>query len=334
MSRVTSRAVIFAMLLPVLALASVMPSNAVTVQPSTPVIGLQLDHVKLLSYMESAAGWSDLWTQWNPAQVNSDFTEIASMNFNTVRLVLQAYAFGYPYPSDLKLDELTEAVGLASAHGLRVQLTLFDSWSQYSDLSGSRRWAGRILSRVRANPVIQSIELQNELDPSYPIALAWAREMIPYVRVQSGRIPVTISAKPTLTNLLALRRALGALPDFYSFHYYGRQEDAVWAFRHAKAIASPRPLFVGEGGRSSSSGPPNAPPDQAGEQAQAQYIATLEYAAQIANVPPVAPWVFQDFVAGTFRAGTPNYRYHYGVLRLDGTEKPAAQWLRQYMLVH
>ena len=48
------------------------------------------------------------------------------------------------------------------------------------------------------------------------------------------------------------------------------------------------------------------------------------------GLPPAAPWILQDFAPGTFdwNRRIPNAQYHLGLLRTDGTEKPAAETVR------
>jgi hypothetical protein len=74
------------------------------------------------------------------------------LHTNTVRIILQAWTIGYPTPQPIMLTHLAQMLALAQAHGLRVQLTLFDWWNSYDDLTGSRQWArdpGAICARPR-----------------------------------------------------------------------------------------------------------------------------------------------------------------------------------------
>ena len=54
-------------------------------------------------------------------------------------------AFGFPRPRRALLARLTAAVSLAAAHGLRVELTLFDGFQQFADLASSQAWAAAVL---------------------------------------------------------------------------------------------------------------------------------------------------------------------------------------------
>jgi hypothetical protein len=297
-----------------------------------------LSTVKMMNYYPARHGWGAMWTHWDPGQMNDDFHVIATLHANTVRLIVQPSVFGYPYPSSTMRQRLAYAVGLASGNGLRVQLTLFDLWSNYGDVSGSKNWARLVLKRFRRDSRIQSIEVKNEMDSADPAAVTWARQMIPYVRIQQGTTPVTISSKNLLSSLLTLRQGLagspgnGGQPDFYTYHYYDSPSQAQGKLEKAKEIVAPKELFIGETGTPSGYGGPSAPTDGKAEQAQVDFFAAVQHAARNVGLPAAAPWIFQDPIANTFLPSEPQWNYHMGLLRVDGSEKPAAAWIRWYFL--
>lgn len=294
-------------------------------------VAARLHAVKLINYYPSSRPWNEMWTDWDPVSLNEDFHTIGDLNANTVRLILQPKVFGYPTPSPLMVQRLRIAVALASAAGLNVQLTLFDLWTQYGDLSGSENWAREVLAGFRNDARIQSIELQNEIDDADPLAMVWARQMLPYVRDTGGDVPITISSRATLADLDGLRQALGVFtPDFYSFHYYGDLNDAFTTLKRARDIVAPLPVFIGETGQPSSDQSPGGPPDPKGEAEQMRFIAAVENATQALALPAAAPWIFQDFAPRTLPQGSSLGEYHFGLLRLDGSPKPVAIWLQSY----
>jgi endo-1,4-beta-mannosidase len=308
------------------------PSGVTAPPPALPAAALAA--VKMISYFPSHDPRAAMWNDWRPDVIKRDLATIAGLNANTVRFILQPSAFGYPTPSAVKLARLAEAIRMAAAEDLHVQLTLFDIWHSYADTSGSRAWATAILDQYRGDKRIQSIELQNEIDPSDQLAMTWARWMLSFVRGASGGIPVTISSKCCIENLSRLKSALSTSPpDFYSFHYYGG-DDAVPTLKQARDMVAPRALFVGETGLPSGSQSPRAPSDPAAEAAQARFFAAVENATKVLALPPAAPWILEDFAPGTLLLTTPWYEYHFGLVRTDGTEKPAATWLRNYFKVN
>jgi hypothetical protein len=269
-----------------------------------------------------------MWAQWDPAVVSDDLARLAELGANAVRLVVEPDTFGYPTPSARMLQRLDAAVAMACAHGLAVQLTLFDWWASYDDVAGSRRWMQAVLAGRADDPVVALVELQNEIDPGDPAAMRWARTMLPQLDDLVPLTPTTVS----VTGVDRLERLVDALGgthvDVFDVHYYGDAADARDELARAQRAVAPTPLFVGETGASSGHDPHGAP-DAAAEQVQAAYLTTLLDAAGCLGLPAPALWTLWDLEptavprrAGV-RAGSPELQF--GLLRLDGSAKPAAR---------
>jgi hypothetical protein len=295
-----------------------------------------LGHIKMINYYPARHGWAYMWTEWDPAEIDADFARISALHFNVVRVFVPPYTFGYPTPDPADLTRLGQLLTLASTHGLRVALSLFDRWGNYRDLAGSQQWAAALLLPNKGARRIAFVELRNEIDPSDAQAMAWARQLLPYVRDADGGIPVTlsVSGQAGLNGLQGLVAGLRAAPpDFYSFHFYGPAPLAYATFRQAQQIVAPAPLFIAETGYStcpcSSSSPASA---KAQEANQDHYFRTVEYATRVQGLPPAAPWTLNDFAAGAIPDPAPRLaEYTYGILRLDGTLKPAAVTLHTFL---
>jgi len=310
---------------------SIIPSLSGLLGSSSPPQQSSLTTVKLMNYYPSVHPWSAMWTHWDPTIIDHDLGQIASLNANEVRYTLTPAAVGYPTPYSAMMERLSQAINMANAHGLRVWLTLFDNWKSYGDINGSKTWANHILAPFRGDQRIQAVELQNEIDPSNYFAVYWARQMIPSLRSSGGGIPVTISSLASTANLKKLKDALGYVqPDFYSFHYYGSESNAMGLLKEAQYAAYPHPLFIGETGMPSGTNAAGSPPDPAEEAAQAHYLSTVESATESLGLPPAAPWIYQDFAAGSLVSTSALAEYHYGLFRDDGSPKPVATWLQGY----
>ena len=289
-----------------------------------------------------------MWDNWRPDELRTDFARIAGLHANTVRLIVQAGTFGYPEPA-LEYDaRLAQAVDLAAQAGLHVQLTLFDWLGQhglagsYADLAGSERWASALLAPYVHDRRIACVELQNELDPRDPAAVTWARALLPYVQdLLQGATPVTLSPRGGRQPVVALRELAAALapeaPDFWSIHLFtGGGERAYWQLRDAMRTVAPRRLWVGETGYSTLatlSGYSDLPrTDGAQEAAQGHYLKTMAEAAWRLGLPPVGVWVLDDFTADAIpieAALREPPEYHFGLFRVDRSEKPAAAVVRE-----
>jgi hypothetical protein len=293
-------------------------------------IGTFLGHLREINYFPTHGGWSYMWQYWNAPAVDADLSRIAGLHATAVRIIIPALVFGYPRPQTAMQARLSQAIALAAAHGLRVHLTLFDWWGAYGDLTGSEQWAGSLLAPYRDDGRIAVVELKNELDADNPAAASWARVMIPYLRSLSGTIPVTISAA-SLEKLQSLVTALHITPpDFYTFHCYTGSEPALTysVLQQAQQIVPRGRLFIGETGFSTTPGNYGLPVSAAALEAeQDHFFRTVDYATSALGLPPAAPWDLNDFAAGAIPPGTTAARpveYHYGLLRADGSEKPAA----------
>ncbi|TQF06362.1 glycosyl hydrolase [Kitasatospora acidiphila] len=291
----------------------------------------RLAGLKLLSYYPAQAPWSRMWQDWHPGRIDSDFARINGLGANAVRLMVHAETFGYPTPDPARLAELRQAIELAARHSLAVQLTLFDWWDDYPDLVGSDRWAHGVLDPYRDDPRIAFVELKNEVDPGDRAAADWVRHELPVVRQAAGRIPVTVSVTGSdpVARLAALRDALADdPPDFYDLHYYGEAGYARAVFEAAEAVVAPAPLYIGETG--TATGPGDGAAQAQAEAAQDLYLRTVEWAARSAGLPAAAPWIFQDISPGDVPQGASRAPedLDFGLLRADGSEKPAAASLR------
>ncbi len=293
-----------------------------------------LQSLKVINYYPAHDGWTYMWTRWQPQAIDADFARIASANANGVRVIVHPSVFGFPDPEVAQMRKLAEVVSIAERHGLRVQLTLFDWWLDYGKLTESKHWADAILSPYHDDPRIAFIELQNELESADPAALVWARSMIPCVREVAGAIPITISVSgsdsvPGLKRLVDAQLGL----DFYDLHYYGKAALAYHTFKQARMVVGSMPLRIGETGYATYDPEDTSDGTDARwrESAQAVFFRTLALAAQENNLPPVAPWILWDFVPDavpTTRSTPRPSLYAYGLLRVDGTEKPAMATIR------
>ncbi len=106
--------------------------------------------LKEVNYYPAAGGWTYMWSRFDPAAIDRDFARIRALGGNTVRIIVQPSVFGFPIVRPVMANRLFEVIGLAAKHSLRVQLTLFDWWSRYTDIHGSKEWVSSLLSRYRA----------------------------------------------------------------------------------------------------------------------------------------------------------------------------------------
>jgi hypothetical protein len=287
--------------------------------------------MRLVNYYPSANPWQRTWTHWSPDIFDADMAQIAGLGATMVRLVLFPKVLGYPTPDPAMAGRLDSAISIAQRRGLTVQLTLFDSWEDYGDLQNSQHWTTALLSRYRDDARISFVEAQNEIDPSNPQAMSWARDQIRLLHHILPSTPVTISTagRDGVAGMAALRQGLRSdPPDFYSLHYFGSAELAYDAFTRAAAAVAPAPLVIGEAGYSTGQDDASMTKEEH-EAYQAFWYRIVDCAARAAGLSPVAPWILHDFPPTATTSKLPAAEYGFGLLRTDGTPKPAVAVLSQ-----
>ena len=287
--------------------------------------------LKEVNYYPADGGWMYMWSHFDPTAIDRDFARIRALDANTVRIFIQPSVFGFPAVHPVMAERLAAVIGLAWKHSLRVHLTLFDSWSEFTNIKGSKEWVSSLLSRYRDDPRIAVVELHNEINPRDPGAVAWVTKMLPYLStVLPGTLRTVSTASVPPEVFASFIHELNNLPlSFWDYHYYGPPGDAYSLLSQIKALAAPRPLFIGETGYSTD----GTPGDQAvQEQAQASYYQAVFTAAAALGLPKPAPWTLNDFSPGAIppsQTANDRAQYDFGLFQLNGTPKPAAAVVRR-----
>ena len=295
----------------------------------------RLRALNLINYFPSDAGWQYMWTRWEPDQLDSDFAAMERMGANAVRITVFPDVMGFPSPSPVMQSRLTQIVDMAAGHGLEVQLSLFDQFTDFADIPGSLTWAHDLLAPLGGNPHIAFVDLRNELDaPSTmgdPQVYQWLDALLPAVERDAPGVPVTLSVTAP-ADITALRAALHYEPDFWDLHYYSSDGLAYATMSEAVEAAAPLPVFVGETGFATTEdgSPPGLP---AGEQSldayQAHYYQVVEQAARSLGLGAAAAWTLYDFTQDAIPSVQQPDQYAFGLLHTDGTPKPAAAVIRR-----
>lgn len=292
-------------------------------------LGTYLRSLRLMNYFPADNGWQYMWTRWNPGQLNADFATMAALGAGAVRITVFPSVTGFPVPSAVMRSRLARVVGLASDHGLKVQLSLFDQFTDFADISGSLTWARDLLGPFRGSPHIAFIDLRNELDAPTTLGRAgvyrWVDALLPAVERDAHGIPVTLSVSEP-RHITVMRAALRVEPDFWDLHYYSSAELAYATMAEAVRAAAPLPVFVGETGfATTGDAPPGLPAGEPSMEAyQAYYYQVVEQAALSLGLGAAAPWTLYDFSPAAIPGMQQSAQYAFGLLRGNGTRKPAA----------
>ena len=287
-----------------------------------------------MNYFPADDGWQYMWTRWKPAQINADFAVIAAMGANAVRITVLPGVTGFPIPNPLMQSRLSQIVGMASGHGLKVQLSLFDQFTDFANISGSITWARDLLEPFTGSPHIAFIDLRNELDAPSTTGRAdvyrWVDALLPAVERDAHGIPVTLSVSEP-RHITSMRAALRVEPDFWDLHYYSSDGLAYVTMKEAIEAAAPLPVFVGETGfATAGDAPPGLPAGAASMEAyQTHYYQAIEQAALLLGLGAAAPWTLYDFFPAAIPGQEQSAQYAFGLLHADGVPKPAAAVIRR-----
>jgi hypothetical protein len=302
-------------------------AELVTRRPDTPDrIRSVVSGSRLVNYYPARDGWSTMWTNWQPQTIRHDMDVAHQLGANSIRLIVFPYVMGWPTVTAPMEARLESALVMAQNAGLSVQLTLFDHWQDYEDLTGSATWTRGLLAPVADYAALSNVEVQNEVEPTGAGVIRWVRAELADVRAVAPGVPVTVSAAHQLSGLLELKGALApSAPDFWDLHYYGTAQSAYPTFVAARRAAAPRPLLVGEAGLSTYPAAVGARTSAEAKDLQHSWYEVVGAAAVAAHLPPVAPWTLFDFT----RSGIPSshaapVQFKYGLLTTEGTRKPAA----------
>lgn len=301
-----------------------------------------LSRMRLVNYYPAAHPFALMWTSFDEQAIDRDFARAHAIGFTTVEIFVPTAEFGFPTPNAEMTARLARVVADARRHRLTVGLGLFDRFTDYGDVEGSRTWIDQILRPFRDDPTIAFVDPHNEVDPSDSSAVRWLSEMMTETRKAAPEHPIVVSSPGRFgaAGLGRLRQGLGQQrADLYSLHYYGDPALLPAELDRATAAVGTGKLYLGEVGYSTASKNPatlGLPPDQAAQEAQQQsMIVAAVRATRDRNLPAPGVWTLNDFSTD----GTAGLRANpvraslersFGLARVDGSAKPALTALHAY----
>jgi hypothetical protein len=274
--------------------------------------------MRQINYYPANAGWSLMWEKFPQAQIDHDFGVIAGLHADEVRVIVQPHTFGYPVPSHSMEVKLSTVISLASEHGLKVHLTLFDWWHDFAQIASSKTWATEVLAPFKGDPRIARVELKNEVDPTIPELMAWVKVMLPYVQQVSGRpCTVSIADKGVAAFQSLVAQLKDTPPDLWDYHYYGPAVNVLDVLGAVKDACDGLPLIIGETGQSTYR--------KTDLNVQAHYLGYIFDACSLLGLPMPAPWTLYDFTPTAIPGGAGSGKeYQFGLFTSDGKPKPSA----------
>ena len=183
--------------------------------------------VKGINYYPKNSAWDTFGPLFNKDTIANDFEIIKEAKLNSIRIFIQYDDFGKADIKPEKLQKLKIVLDLAEAKNLKVIITLFDFYSDYTLESWTltSRHAEKITSTFKDHKAILAWDIKNEPNLDFENrdkknVLNWLQQMITVVRESDPNHLVTIGWSNSIeaTNL-------EDKVDFVSYHFYNSITD-------------------------------------------------------------------------------------------------------------
>ena len=304
--------------------------------------------LKGFNYYPRDNAWSYMWTQWDAHQVQTELAKAAILGSNTLR-VLVPYGNGYGWNNDKTgqvnpqyLNELSQFVQLAGNFKMRVILTLFDFYGTFPAAGSSEEQANlnylqTIVTTFAGDDRVLAWDLHNEPD-NYDtwkilhqpnVVIDWMARMAAAVRHFDPNHLLTFDTGDYQNLWLSdgQGRTLAGLSDFVSLHSYN-SEDFGNEFYHLREHTH-SPILLEETGWPT--GPIFGDPNFTEDKQQKVYELAVNTVKQTSLVGLLG-WTLSDFVPlGIINVD--DFQNYYGVIRRNGTLKPAGVTFRDSLNV-
>lgn len=183
--------------------------------------------IKGINYYPKNSAWDTFGPLFNKDTIANDFEIIKKAKLNSIRIFIQYDDFGKADVQPEKLEKLKILLDLAEAKNLKVIITLFDFYSDYTLESWTltSRHAEKITSTFKDHNAILAWDIKNEPNLDFENrdkknVLHWLQQMITVVREADPNHLVTIGWSNSIeaTNL-------EDKVDFVSYHFYNSITD-------------------------------------------------------------------------------------------------------------
>ena len=280
--------------------------------------------LKGFNYYPKDSAWDTFGASFSEQTITADFDQIRALGMNTVRIFIGYEDFGKEYVSPTKLKKLVQLMDMAERADLKVIITLFDLYGDYSVF----RWTANsthlrtVVETIKDHKALQAWDIKNEPDLDFQnrgesLVMAWLSEMVYSIKKIDTTHPVTIGWS-NAKQAMRLKKEV----DFISFHYYDEIETLPNALNKLKE-STQKPIVLQEIGRSSYKGIWN--PFGQSEEHQRDYIDAFLQIQNETNLSYLM-WTLHDFpqipnsVVGRLPWRKARQK-KFGVLNTDGQPK-------------
>ncbi len=313
--------------------ATIDLGNQVVIRPKPTKASQSPMPLRGINYEPRDTPFDKQWTNFDERVVANDLDTIAKLGLNSIRIFVPFYDFGGERPKEQRISEVERLLDLAAKRRLQVIITLFDGRVDHRPV----RWPGdelhlqTVIARLKDHPALAMWDIKNEPDRDDGIyaskleVRAWLAHMTSTVRSLDPKTPITIGWA-TAEN--AADPGMSELVDVVTFHWYLPIDALRPAIEKLRANAAGRPMMIGEYGLPTWN---SVFPGGHTELEQAAYYADLLTIAANENIQSTMAWTLHDLKFAPSESTFPwqvGPQTNLGILRLDGSQKPAAALLR------
>lgn len=224
-----------------------------------------------INYYPQATPWNMFGELFDLEIIAEDFKIIKNAGLNSIRIFVPYTSFGKAKVDTKKLEQLVKVMDLAEVFNLKVMVTLFDFYGDYSvlDWTLNQRHAETIIGTLKNHKALFAWDIKNEPNLDFKSrgkenVLAWLENMIDLVKSVDPKTPVTVGWSNAKSATLLKDHI-----DFITFHYYKNINKLETTYNTLKTNVGNKPIVITEFGISSYHGIWN--PFGTTEEGQAKY---------------------------------------------------------------
>jgi Cellulase (glycosyl hydrolase family 5) len=207
--------------------------DSLKANPEFKVVGKKIKYnnadftIKGINYYPKNSAWDTFGEKFNKDTIAKDFDIIKKAKLNSIRIFIQYEDFGKADIKPEKIEKLKTLLDLAEVKDLKVIVTLFDFYSDYTLESWTltSRHAEKIVSAFRNHKAILAWDIKNEPNLDFENrdkknVLNWLQQMTTVIKENDPNHLITIgwSNSYEATNL-------EDKVDFVSYHFYNAIDD-------------------------------------------------------------------------------------------------------------
>jgi len=292
---------------------------------------IKVTDIKGINYYPQANPWDMFGDHFDTDIITEDLDIIKNSGLNSIRIFVPYESFGKSSVDKIRLKQLIKVLDLADAKNLKVMVTLFDFYGDYSvlDWTLTQRHAKIIINALKDHNALSSWDIKNEPNLDFEsrgeqLVTAWLDKMVDFVQSQDPNHAVTIGWSNAKSASI-LKDKL----DVVSFHYYEDLDQLETTYKTLKTNIKDRPIVITEFGVSSYSGLWNPFGDS--EDDQADYHKTIQSIFSENDIQFMS-WTLYDFdnipkeVVGRL-PWRQNAQKHFGFIDKNGAKKGAFEFI-------